>query len=229
MYTHILHNTACAHNPTGVDPTPEQWHQISDACKAKKHFVFFDMAYQGFASGDIARDAYALRHFVKQGHQLCLAQSYAKNMGLYGERVGSFTITCAGADEQKAVESQIKILVRPMYSNPPMHGARIVSKVLNTPELYTEWLGEVKLMADRIISMRTQLKQYLKDAGSQQNWDHITKQIGMFCFTGLTAEQVERLARDHHVYLTKDGRISMAGISSNNVKYLAGAIHAVTK
>lgn len=225
----LLH--ACAHNPTGVDPTQDQWKQLSQVIKRKGHLPLFDMAYQGFASGDIDRDAFGLRHFLKDGHQSVLCtQSYAKNMGLYGERVGAFSVVCSSTEEMKAVESQIKIIVRPMYSNPPMNGARIVSKVLNSPDLYREWLGEVKMMADRIISMRKQLKQHLvHDLKSKHNWDHITNQIGMFCFTGLTPEQVERLSKEHHVYLTKDGRISIAGISSNNVKYLAESIHAVTK
>lgn len=111
----LLH--ACAHNPTGVDPTKEQWHEISDVVKSKGHFVFFDMAYQGFASGDTVTDAYALRYFVDQGHSLCLSQSFAKNMGLYGERIGAFSILCESEEEQKRVESQLKIVVRPMISN----------------------------------------------------------------------------------------------------------------
>jgi aspartate aminotransferase len=133
----VLH--ACAHNPTGVDPTAAQWDRIQEVCKSKGHFVFFDMAYQGFASGDTVKDAYAVRKFVKDGVPICLAQSYAKNMGLYGERVGAFSVVCDSAEEQKAVESQIKILVRPMYSNPPLNGARLVSTVLNTPHLNKEW------------------------------------------------------------------------------------------
>ena len=111
----LLH--ACAHNPTGVDPTQDQWHQISDAVKEGNHFVFFDMAYQGFASGDTVKDAYALRYFVDQGHSICLSQSFAKNMGLYGERIGAFSILCDSAEEKKRVESQLKIVVRPMISN----------------------------------------------------------------------------------------------------------------
>jgi aspartate aminotransferase len=133
----LLH--ACAHNPTGVDPTEKEWQEILQVFKQRKHFAFFDMAYQGFASGNIDKDAYALRLFVKNNIPVCLTQSYAKNMGLYGERVGAFSIVCSDEKEMKAVESQIKILVRPMYSNPPLHGARIVSTVLNNPELYSLW------------------------------------------------------------------------------------------
>ncbi|KAI9298276.1 putative aspartate aminotransferase [Neoconidiobolus thromboides FSU 785] len=223
----LLH--ACAHNPTGVDPTAEQWKEISSVMKSKNHFAFFDMAYQGFASGDISKDAYALRYFVEQGHPVALCQSFAKNMGLYGERIGAFSLVCKNKQEKDAVDSQLKILVRPLYSNPPIHGARIVSTVLNDQALYQQWLGEVKSMADRIISMRTQLKGHLEQLGSQKQWEHITNQIGMFCFSGLTPEQVEKLKNEHHIYLTKDGRISMAGISSNNVEYLAESIHHVTK
>jgi len=224
----LLH--ACAHNPTGVDPTKEQWDEISQVVKDRDHFTFFDMAYQGFASGDCIRDAYALRKFVAGNHPIVLAQSFAKNMGLYGERVGAFSVVCNDAAEKARVDSQVKILIRPMYSNPPINGARLVSTVLNTPELKEEWLGEVKMMADRIITMRDQLRGHLEnDFGSKHSWNHITDQIGMFCYTGLTPEQVDKLRDDWHVYLTRDGRISIAGISSHNVKYLAEAIHNVTK
>lgn len=221
----LLH--ACAHNPTGVDPTPEQWKEISNAIKAGEHYAFFDMAYQGFASGDTDIDAFALRYFVEQGHNPCLAQSFAKNMGLYGERIGAFSIVCADAEEKKRVDSQIKILVRPLYSNPPIHGARIASEVLNDAALYQQWLGEVKGMADRIINMRALLKKELEALGSKHDWSHITSQIGMFAYTGLTPEQMDKLAKEHSVYATKDGRISVAGITSANVKRLAAAIHAV--
>jgi aspartate aminotransferase len=190
----LLH--ACAHNPTGVDPTEEQWREISKAVKAGEHFAFFDMAYQGFASGDTDKDAFALRHFVAEGHNVCLAQSFAKNMGLYGERVGAFSIVCADKEEAKRVDSQVKILVRPLYSNPPVHGARIASEILNNPELNKQWLGEVKGMADRIITMRALLKKNLEDLGSKHDWSHITNQIGMFAYTGLTAEQMDVLAKE---------------------------------
>jgi len=223
----LLH--ACAHNPTGVDPTHEQWKQISEACHKSGHFVFFDMAYQGFASGDTDRDAFALRYFVQQGHSIALAQSFAKNMGLYGERVGAFSLLCDSAEEKKRVDSQIKIIVRAMYSNPPVHGARIASEILKDPGLNAEWLEEVKGMADRIHGCRSTLRNILEgDLKSSRDWSHITSQIGMFCFTGLAPDQVEKLTKEHHVYLTKDGRVSMAGVTDANVRYLAEAIHKVT-
>ncbi|XP_071092053.1 aspartate aminotransferase, mitochondrial-like [Haliotis cracherodii] len=223
----VLH--ACAHNPTGVDPTPEQWKELSQLIKKKKLFPYFDMAYQGFASGDTVKDAFAPRYFLQDGHQVALSQSFAKNMGLYGERAGAFTIVCKDTDEASRVMSQLKIIIRPMYSNPPIHGARIVSTILNSPDLRKEWLVDVKGMADRIISMRTKLSDGLKREGSSRSWQHITDQIGMFCFTGLKPDQVERLTKEFSVYLTKDGRISMAGVTSGNVDYLAQAIHQVTK
>jgi len=132
-------------------------------------------------------------------------------------------------EEAARVESQVKIIVRPMYSNPPRHGARIAAEVLTNPALKSEWLVDVKGMADRIITMRTQLRDGLTKEGSSHNWQHITDQIGMFCFTGMTTEQVANITKNHSVYLTKDGRISMAGISSKNVAYLAAAMHDVTK
>jgi len=223
----MLH--ACAHNPTGVDPKDDQWNEMSALIKEKGHFPFFDMAYQGFASGDVDGDAHAVRQFLADGHTICLAQSFAKNMGLYGQRAGAFSIICSDKDEAARVMSQMKILIRPMYSNPPIHGARIVTTVLNTPELKSMWLDDVKGMADRIISMRSLLKSGLAAEGSIKDWSHITDQIGMFCYTGMTPEQVDNITAKHSVYLTRDGRISVAGITSSNVGHLAMAIHDVTK
>ncbi|CAG9566589.1 unnamed protein product [Danaus chrysippus] len=222
----LLH--ACAHNPTGVDPKPEEWKQLSQAIKARELFPFFDMAYQGFATGSVDNDAFALRQFADDGHQVMLAQSFAKNMGLYGERVGALTLLCGDQESAAKVMSQLKIMIRTMYSNPPLYGARLVTAILTNNELRKQWLADVKLMADRIISMRTQLRSGIEGAGNKQKWNHITDQIGMFCYTGLKPNQVARLTKEFHIYLTKDGRISVAGISSKNVNYVAEAIHKVT-
>lgn len=227
LYACLLDSSQANHQ--GVDPTKEQWHQISDVVKEKGHFAFFDMAYQGFASGDTVKDAYALRYFVEQGHQLCLSQSFAKNMGLYGERIGAFSILCADAEEQKRVESQLKIVVRPMISNPPIHGARIVSEVLGDAQLNKQWLGEVKGMADRIIDMRQALKNKLEGLGTDRDWSSIVKQIGMFSFTGLTKPQCEYLAKHHSIYMTMDGRISMAGLNTNNLDHFAQGVADAVK
>ncbi|CCU74435.1 hypothetical protein BGHDH14_bgh00146 [Blumeria hordei DH14] len=221
----LLH--ACAHNPTGVDPSNEQWKEISKEMKARGHYIFFDMAYQGFASGDTDKDAFPVRHFASDGHNFCLAQSFAKNMGLYGERVGAFSIVCENAEERRRVDSQVKILIRPLYSNPPIHGARIASNILNNETLKSQWLTEVQEMANRIIKMRALLREELENLGSSHDWCHITNQIGMFAYTGLTPAQMEKLQNDFSVYATRDSRISVAGITSANVKRLASAIHAV--
>ncbi|KIY47045.1 hypothetical protein FISHEDRAFT_46081 [Fistulina hepatica ATCC 64428] len=224
----LLH--ACAHNPTGIDPTPEQWKVISEIVKERQLFPFFDMAYQGFASGSTARDAFALRYFVSQGHQVALAQSFAKNMGLYGERVGAFSLTTADPEEKARVDSQLKIIIRPMYSNPPLHGARIANTILSTPELYAEWEGEVKGMAERIISMRERVYNILThDLKTPGEWSHIKSQIGMFSFTGLTPAQTKALAQKAHVYMTADGRISMAGLNSSNIAHFATSVDAAVR
>lgn len=138
------------------------------------------MAYQGFASGNTSRDAFAVRYFVEQGHQIALSQSFAKNMGLYGERVGAFSLVTADPEEKARVDSQLKIVIRPMYSNPPVHGARVANAILSSPELYSQWEGEVKGMADRIISMRDKLYDSLVSLNTPGEWGHIKSQIGMF-------------------------------------------------
>ena len=223
----MLH--ACAHNPTGCDPSPQQWDELSAAFAAKKHVAFFDCAYPGFASGDSEKDAYGLRKFVSDGHNVLLAQSFAKNFGLYGERIGTFAAVTASKEETDRVLSQMKLLVRPMYSNPPVHGARIVSEILTDAALRKQWTAECKAMADRILLMRSLLRDNLKAAGSAKNWQHITDQIGMFAFTGLSPEQVLRMRSEFSIYCTEDGRISIAGVNSKNVAHVAKAMHAVTK
>ena len=223
----LLH--ACAHNPTGVDPSDEQWGAISKAILAKGHHVLMDCAYQGFASGDAEADASAIRRFLDDGHSLLLAQSFAKNFGLYGERVGTLSVACADAAEKERVMSQLKLIIRPMYSSPPIHGARIVKEVLGDDKLRAQWTGECKAMAARIQEMRALLREGLKAAGSTKDWSHITDQIGMFAYTGLSKDQVQKMRDESAVYCTLDGRISVAGLNKNNVAYVAAAIHAVSK
>jgi aspartate aminotransferase len=221
----VLH--ACAHNPTGCDPTTQQWDELSVLMKKKQHIAFFDSAYQGFASGDAEADAYAVRKFVEDGHQIILCQSFAKNFGLYGERVGLLSMVTQSAEETERVNSQMKRIVRAMYSNPPIHGARIVDTVLSDPVLRAQWREECKHMADRIKQMRVLLREKL-EAGTGSPWQHITDQIGMFCFTGLDQTQVLRLREEFHIYCTEDGRFSMAGINVKNIDYLASSVVAVT-
>ncbi len=219
---------ACAHNPTGTDPTLDQWKVLSKLCLDKEHIVWFDSAYQGFASGDPEADAQSYNVFLKDGHNIMLSQSYAKNMGLYGMRVGALSLVTNNQEEKTNVVNKLKSIIRPMYSNPPIDGARIVSEIINDENLNNIWYKEVQNMASRIKDMREQLQSKLVAIGSKKDWSHITKQIGMFCYTGLTQEQVEKLVNQYHIYMTSDGRISMAGVTPKNIDYVVESIHAVT-
>lgn len=189
---------------------------------------FFDSAYQGFASGDPESDSAGYRHFINEGHQILLAQSYAKNFGLYGQRIGALNVITNNAKETKVVMSQMNQVIRPMYSNPPAHGARIVATVFNTPELFEQWKADIKVMTDRMRGVRVSLVDTLKKLGSTHDWSHITTQKGMFAYSGLTKKQVQDL-RDLHVYMNFDGRMSISGVNTKNVEYLAQSIHQVTK
>ncbi|OJJ01346.1 hypothetical protein ASPVEDRAFT_82870 [Aspergillus versicolor CBS 583.65] len=227
----LLH--ACAHNPTGVDLTQDQWKEVAVIMRERSHFPFFDCAYQGFASGDLSRDAWAIRYFVEQGFELCIAQSFAKNFGLYGERTGAFHFVSApGAEATQSsahVASQLAILQRSEISNPPAYGARIASKVLNDPSLFAQWEDDLRTMSGRIAEMRSGLRQRLESKGTPGSWRHITDQIGMFSFTGLTEAQVKVLREKWHVYMTKNGRISMAGLNTHNLDYFAEAVDSVVR
>jgi len=223
----MLH--AAAHNPTGVDPTKEQWDQIMEVCKKQGHVCWFDSAYQGFATGDLEKDAYALRKFAAEGCPLFVSQSFAKNFGLYGERVGTFSLTCDSPATVKNVMSQMDIIIRNLYSNPPKHGANIVKTVLSDPALYQEWRDELMAMSVRIQDMRKVLYDELVRLGTPGSWTHITSQIGMFSFTGLTPGQSKAMVEKHHIYMLGNGRVSMAGVTSGNVKYIAAAIDDVVR
>jgi aspartate/tyrosine/aromatic aminotransferase len=220
---------ACAHNPTGVDPTEEQWKAIIAKCKEKKLVVLLDNAYQGYASGSLEKDGLAMKLFEESGIEYMLAQSFAKNFGLYGERIGYIHIRCSTPEACQAVLSQLKILIRQAYSSPPRHGAAIVNKILTTPELKQQWLGELKFMSERILQMRAALRSALEAKGTPGTWNHITDQIGMFSYTGLSNPQVDRMINEFHIYMTKDGRISVAGLNPKNVDYVAECIDKVVR
>ncbi|XP_052477783.1 aspartate aminotransferase, mitochondrial isoform X1 [Gossypium raimondii] len=222
----LLH--PCAHNPTGVDPTDEQWREISSLFKVKNHFPFFDVAYQGFASGDVERDAQAIRIFLEDGHSIGCAQSFAKNLGLYGHRVGCLSILYNDKIQAVVIKSQLKQISNTMYGSPPIHSISLVSKILSNPNIKALWLKEVKVMATRIQIMRATLREALERLRSPLNWQHITNQVRMFCFSGLTPAEVDQLAKEFRIYMTHDGRISMAGVTTKNVDYVARAIHEVT-
>ncbi|KAI9356212.1 pyridoxal phosphate-dependent transferase [Zopfochytrium polystomum] len=224
----VLH--ACAHNPTGVDPTKAQWAKIADIMTSKSLFPFFDCAYQGFASGSLEADAWAVRYFVhERGFEVFVAQSFSKNFGLYSERAGCLTVVTENEDVAVRVRSQLCRLIRASFSNPPAFGARIVNLVLNNPQLYAEWEDNLRTMANRIIAMRRSVVAHLKELKTPGDWTHITSQIGMFSFTGLTVAQVKEIKARFHVYMTDNGRVSMAGLNEGNVKRFAAAIDYVVR
>uniref|UniRef100_A0AC34FER3 Aspartate aminotransferase n=1 Tax=Panagrolaimus sp. ES5 TaxID=591445 RepID=A0AC34FER3_9BILA len=189
----------------------------------KNHFTFFDIAYQGFASGDPDADAWAIRYFVEQGLEMVIAQSFAKNFGLYNERVGNLTVVVNDPKVIPAIKSQMSLVIRANWSNPPAHGAKIVHMVLTTPDFRKQWFDAIQTMSSRIREMRAALRKHLEDLGTPGKWDHITQQIGMFSYTGLTANQVEHLVKEHKVFLLKDGRINLCGLNTKNVEYVAKA------
>lgn len=221
----ILH--ACAHNPTGVDPTKEQWGQILKVFEQHDLLPFFDSAYQGFATGDVDLDAYAVRLFEKTGMEMIVSQSYSKNMGLYGERIGALSVCTKSKATAERVQSQLHIVIRASYSSPPKHGAAIVAKILNDPTLLSQWKAELKGMVDRIDSVRTSLRSELEKVGAPGNWEFMTKQIGMFTFTSLSKDMCEKLATEHAIYITTNGRISLAGLKVSETPKMARAIKSV--
>jgi len=223
---HLFKNSSgCAHNPTGVDPTREQWASIADACERNSHLPFFDVAYQGFASGSLDDDAWAPRYFAHDRKlEIMVAQSYSKNLGLYAERVGALNFVLSDPGAAARSLSQAKRIARAIISNPPVHGARIAAEVVGDDALFDQWKSEMKQMADRIKSVRSLLQKELERASPDRDWSFVTRQIGMFSFTGLTPAQVERMTSEHHVFMTKDGRISLAGLSAAKAPYLADAI-----
>jgi len=223
----LLH--AVAHNPTGVDPTPAQWEALLAAVKERKLIPLLDNAYQGYASGSLAKDNVSVEILLRLGMEFFITQSFAKNFGLYGERIGYVHVCCSDKDRADAVLSQLKLVVRPMYSSPPMHGAHLVNRVLSNPKLKQQWLDELTLMSDRIVKMRAAVRSALEAKGTPGKWNHITDQIGMFSYTGLTEPQCERLLSEFHIYLLKSGRISMAGINEGNVQRFAECVDKVVR
>ena len=218
----------CAHNPTGVDPTERQWEDVLEIVKRKKLFSAFDSAYQGFASGDLEKDSYSLKLFQEHTDDIMLFQSFAKNFGLYGERAGCFSVITDSEAQASVVQSRIKQIARPIYSNPPIHGARIVDIILGDETLTSMWHQDLRDMSGRMAEMRQGLVEKLTAKGNEHNWKHVTDQIGMFAFTGLNTDQVNELREKYAIYMTMDGRISIAGLNTGNLDYVVDAFHAVT-
>jgi aromatic-amino-acid transaminase len=220
----LLH--ACCHNPTGADLSAEQWRETIEAIRARGLVPFIDMAYQGFADG-IAEDALALDLFAASGLQFFVASSFSKSFSLYGERVGALSIVTASKDETARVMSQVKRVIRTNYSNPPTHGGAIVAAVLANPELRQMWETELAGMRERIRTMRMSLVEKLKAKGVTKDFSFINKQRGMFTYTGLSSEQVERLQSEFGVYAVSTGRICIAALNTKNIDYVAEAIASV--
>jgi aromatic-amino-acid transaminase len=220
----VLH--ACCHNPTGYDISPAQWEQVIAALKARKLVPFLDMAYQGFGEG-IAEDGAVIQQFLAAGLDFFVATSFSKSFSLYGERVGALSVVCASKDEAGRVLSQIKRVIRSNYSNPPTHGAQIVATVLSSPELRSQWEQELAGMRERIRAMRSTLVDKLTAAGVKGDLSYITRQKGMFSYSGLSAAQMERLRTEFGVYGVSTGRICVAALNLHNVDYVAKAIAAV--
>ena len=220
---------ACAHNPTGADLNHEQWEKVLKIVIEKKILPFFDMAYQGFATGDVEEDAYAVRLFANAGIDMILGQSFSKNLGLYGERIGCLSVLTQNENEKIAVQTNLERIARSEYSNPPKFGAMIVNIVLSDEKLKKEWLEELHMMGTRIKEMRIALKKKLEEIGSKKNWDSIVEQKGMFAYTGFTPEQCDRLKSEFHIYMIRTGRISIPGLNPSNVEYVAKAFHEISK
>ncbi len=220
----ILH--ACCHNPTGIDPTPQQWQIIAETVKAGQLVPFLDNAYQGFGQG-LEEDAQAIRLFANMGMMMFVSSSYSKSFSLYGERIGALTVVTDNQDEALRVLSQLKRIVRTNYSNPPTLGGAVVSQILNTPELHDLWVSELEGMRSRIHDMRHQFVSKLAALGVKQNFDFVLAQQGMFSYAGLTADQVEALRKDHGIYAVSTGRICVAALNSQNIDYVTKAVAAV--
>ncbi len=222
----LLH--PCCHNPTGMDLTQVQWDKVLEVIKQRELIPFMDIAYQGFGE-DMDSDAYAIRKAVDMGLPVFVSNSFSKNLSLYGERVGGLSVVCPTIDEAERVFGQLNFMVRRIYTSPPSHGGRVVDIVMNDEKLYAQWVSEVYGMRDRIKAMRLKLKSTLETSLPEHNFDYITRQNGMFSFTGLTPEQVERLQSEFGVYLVSNSRMCMAGLNANNVNYVAQAMVAILR
>ncbi len=220
----LLHG--CCHNPTGIDPTPEQWSKIGDLLAKQGVLPLVDFAYQGLADG-IGEDRAGLLELVKKSKQMFVCSSFSKNFGLYRERTGALTIVADDEKQANTVMSQVKLRIRYNYSNPPSHGGQIVAVVLSDPELKTRWIEEVAEMRSRINAMRHLFVKTLKAKGVDQDFSSIIEQRGMFSFSGLTKEQVLELREKYSIYIVDSGRINVAGMTPDNMDRLCEAIKSV--
>ena len=217
----VLH--ACCHNPTGVDLSPEQWVAVLEVLRERDLIPFLDIAYQGFAEG-VYEDAHAVRMFADSGLSFFVSSSFSKSFSLYGERVGALSIVTQSTQQAARVLSQLKRVIRTNYSNPPTHGATVVSQVLNTPELNALWQDELGEMRVRILLMRQLMVEQLAAKGAKRDFSFVAQQRGMFSYSGLTPEQVERLRNEFAIYAVGTGRICVAALNMNNIDTVTDAI-----
>ncbi len=222
----VLH--ACCHNPTGADISAEQWARVIDTVRTADLVPVLDMAYQGFGDG-IDADGEAVRCFARAGAPLFVATSFSKSFSLYGERVGALSVLCGSKDEAQRVLSQLKIVIRTNYSNPPTHGASVVAQVLNTPGLRAQWEGELASMRDRIKTMRSALVAELSAAGVARDMNFVTAQRGMFTYSGMNAAQMQRLRAEFSIYGVDSGRICVAALNTGNIGRVAKAMATVMR
>lgn len=220
----VLH--ACCHNPTGVDLQLEDWKALLDVLREREHVPFLDIAYQGFGDG-IEQDAEAVRLFAESGLEFFVSSSFSKSFSLYGERVGALSLVTSSREESTRVLSQLKRVIRTNYSNPPTHGATVVASVLGSPELRAMWEAELGEMRDRIRSMRLAMVEQLASLGAKRDFGFVAEQRGMFSYSGLTVEQVERLKEEFGIYAVGTGRICVAALNKGNLDSVTRAIHAV--
>ncbi len=219
---------ASCHNPTGVDPTQEQWKILSEMINKQKVIPFFDFAYQGLGLS-VEQDAWPIRYFASQKKEMFVASSYSKNFGLYGERVGSLSWQMLSKEPGNRVLSQIKQIVRGMYSSPPLHGERLITTILNSKELRNDWLRELEHIRSRIIDMRQQLMEQLNNKKLNRDFQFMEQLKGMFFLSGLTPDQVERIRKEYGIYMLSNGRISVPGLTNENIDYVADSIATVLK
>ena len=219
---------ASGHNPTSTDLTPDQWRSVQDVMASRRHLAILDVSNQGLVHS-LEQDIYPVSLFTNEENPLIVVQSFSSSMGLAGERAGCLHVVCDSKSESDKVLSQLKIIARPMYSNPPIFGSRIVSTVLQNPELRKLWTQELKGIVDRVQTNKVELVKTLKEKGSSLDWSHLIAQKGIFAYTGLSPEQCNELVDKFHVYVQLDGRISVSGVNQFNVEYVAEALECVTR
>ena len=220
----LLH--ACCHNPTGIDPTKEQWESIAQILSERNLLPLLDFAYQGFGDG-IEEDAAAIGSILKSSEEAIVCNSFSKNFGLYGERIGAVSFVAGNSDDAAAVQSQLKRLIRGNYSNPPRHGGAIVATVLGCDELAGQWKQELKVMRDRIKDLRKQFVSTMQGTGKGHDFSFLLRQAGMFSFSGLNKMQVDQLKSDHGIYIVGSGRINVAGMQEEKMDFFCDAVAQV--